>query len=395
MHSRPPSDESPVVIACSRLPLPIRSGLDLRTLSIARALSSTRPVGLFALTGSDHIPGLQTAVYTPAVVAGHRFLPPEQVVTEILSGDPKSLQAPADDGALRALRDFISHMKARILVISRIDMAPYLDAIEEEKGVTAVLDLDEVQSELLPSIAMMLPSQGHRLLFLRYSAAIASLEADAIERFSHIWVSSPAEVERVGRNYPGRQPHLVPNSIDVATYARPSATSTVCHEALFPANFGYRPNIDAARFITDELLPRTEQQRFVLAGNLVPDWLRTRQGPRVRVVEDPADMRPLFWTARVTVVPLKAGGGSRLKILESMASSTPVISTAVGASGLDISPGRHFLEAETAEEFLRCLEEVVVDPTAAQSLADAALTYVQEAHSLESLARHLAEAVPR
>jgi glycosyltransferase involved in cell wall biosynthesis len=87
-------------------------------------------------------------------------------------------------------------------------------------------------------------------------------------------------------------------------------------------------------------------------------------------------MRPVFESATVFVVPLLSGGGTRLKILEAMAMQLPIVSTAIGAEGIDCNPGEHLLVADSDQEFARAVVELLRDETRRQSMGKAARTWV-------------------
>ena len=118
---------------------------------------------------------------------------------------------------------------------------------------------------------------------------------------------------------------------------------------LFMGSLDWRPNLDAVSLLleTSSQGCRNEFRTRTLAivGRRPPDWLKARAAalPGVNVFADVPDVRPFLAHCGMLVVPLRIGGGSRLKILEALASGTPVISTRVGAEGLKLTPGRDLL----------------------------------------------------
>ena len=98
-------------------------------------------------------------------------------------------------------------------------------------------------------------------------------------------------------------------------------------------------------------MPRIPAATLSLVGRRPPEWLRAKVAntPGVRVFADVPDVRPFLATAGMLVVPLRIGGGSRLKILEALATETPVVSTRVGAEGLQLTPDRDLIVTETPD----------------------------------------------
>jgi glycosyltransferase involved in cell wall biosynthesis len=111
----------------------------------------------------------------------------------------------------------------------------------------------------------------------------------------------------------------------------------------------------------------------------------------VELHADVPDVRPHLESAHAMVVPLRIGGGSRLKILEAAAAGVPVVSTAVGAEGLSLSPGQHYLEAESAESIADALAVLIRDRATGDRIATAACRHVQEHYGWDSCAERLDE----
>jgi glycosyltransferase involved in cell wall biosynthesis len=116
----------------------------------------------------------------------------------------------------------------------------------------------------------------------------------------------------------------------------------------------------------------------LVGSNPSPAVLALRSSPNVEVTGTVGDVRPYYRDALAAIVPLRVGGGTRLKILEAMAAGTPVISTALGAEGLAVSPGENILLTETAEQWVAALEAVSSDGALRSRLAGAGHALVRE-----------------
>jgi glycosyltransferase involved in cell wall biosynthesis len=126
----------------------------------------------------------------------------------------------------------------------------------------------------------------------------------------------------------------------------------------------YPPNVDAAVWFCNEILPRLQRKLpalgFKIVGrNPTPQVLNLAKRQGVQVTGTVADIRSYVAGALAVVVPLRSGGGTRLKILEAMAMERPVISTSVGAEGLEIMPGTDILIADDAEQFVSQVERLM------------------------------------
>jgi glycosyltransferase involved in cell wall biosynthesis len=164
---------------------------------------------------------------------------------------------------------------------------------------------------------------------------------------------------------------------------------------LFLGSLEWRPNQDALRLFFSDILPHLVQRRRDLKVQIVgrnpPEWLRAQANatPCVEVIPNVPDVRPYLARASVMTVPLRIGGGSRLKILEAMAAGTPVVSSAVGCEGLAVRDGVHLHVADDpsahADALLRCIDA----PDDSLPLTAAARRLARDQYDWEALARRL------
>ncbi|WP_051723439.1 glycosyltransferase family 4 protein [Streptomyces albus] len=144
---------------------------------------------------------------------------------------------------------------------------------------------------------------------------------------------------------------------------------------LFQGAFDWPPNADAARWLTVEILPliheRVPEAKVVLAGASTPD-VAALAGPHVEVAGAVPSMTPCLRAADLVVVPLRVGSGTRIKILEAFAHGVPVVSTTIGAEGLDVVTGEHLAVADTADGLARHCADLLTDRARRTAMAAAA-----------------------
>lgn len=164
---------------------------------------------------------------------------------------------------------------------------------------------------------------------------------------------------------------VVPNGVDVAEFY-PHEGSTEPGEILFTGLMSYYPNRQAIRWFLDSVYPKIRQAlpsaRLTVAGANPPRWLLARRSLEVRVTGVVPDMRPYFQRARVVIVPLMIGGGTRVKILEAQAMARPVVSTSLGAEGLNVTSSSIVL-ADDADAFASNVVRLLTDATFALHVA--------------------------
>lgn len=185
---------------------------------------------------------------------------------------------------------------------------------------------------------------------------------------------------------------VVPNGVDTGEYApgEPAGGDNI----LMVGTLSYKPNVDAVLYFYREIFP--ELQRSIPGCTLTivgkdPD-ARIRllaTDPAVRVHANVADVRPYYRQAFVAVVPLSAGGGTRLKIIEALALGVPVVSTAIGCEGLEVVNGESILIADTPREFIASIGTLHGSAALRRALAASGRRLVEERYDWAAIARGL------
>jgi polysaccharide biosynthesis protein PslH len=184
----------------------------------------------------------------------------------------------------------------------------------------------------------------------------------------------------------------VPTGVNIEYFAR-AKTSETPADLVFVGSMDYMPNVDSVLYFTREILPLIRKQRpgctVTVVGRKPPREILAiaEQDPKVRITGTVPDVRPYLWSSAVSIVPLRVGGGTRLKIYESMAAGTAVVSTTVGAEGLAIQPPTDIRIADTPEAFAAECLRLLGNPGERQAVAAAALEMVSNHFSWDQVCR--------
>ena len=265
-----------------------------------------------------------------------------------------------------------------------------------------VLDLDEDDGHTLRSIAALLAANGDQSAAddeIADAAKYESLIGEYLPRFDLSLVASEEEAAALSRRYPAAALGVIANAIrHPASLA--TAESAVASQPVEPIDFlmvgslGYYPNADGAQFFCRDILPRIGQGRVTILGSRPPaSVLALGRRPGVSVLADVASLAPYYAAARVAVVPIRAGGGSRIKILEAFAHGRPVVATRLGAEGLAVVDGQHLLIADTPEEFAAAARRLLADPDLAARLVSQARALVEQRYALDRVASTIEKAI--
>jgi glycosyltransferase involved in cell wall biosynthesis len=183
----------------------------------------------------------------------------------------------------------------------------------------------------------------------------------------------------------------IPTGVDIG-YFRPESGREQPHRLVFSGSMDWYPNEDAMLHFIEAILPRLRQVHPDLAVTIVGRNPRERlraaaQAARVEVTGTVNDVRPFVAQGSVYVVPLRVGGGTRLKIFEALAMGKAVVSTTIGAEGLGLEAGRHLLIADADEEFARTVLTLLASPDRRRALGREGRRIVEQRYAWPMVAQ--------
>jgi glycosyltransferase involved in cell wall biosynthesis len=194
-------------------------------------------------------------------------------------------------------------------------------------------------------------------------------ELRAVGRASHVVTMTDEDAARLRRFLPDLRVTTSPIGVDCADLRPPPTPPPIEADLLFVGNFVHPPNIDAVRFLVDEVVPRIGRAvRVRIAGGNAPQEIAALARPGIDVVGPVPDLRAALAAAAVVVAPVRFGTGMRAKVLDGLAMARPVVTTSLGAEGLGATPGRQLLVADGAAAFAAAVRSVLDDPALARRL---------------------------
>ncbi len=251
----------------------------------------------------------------------------------------------------------------RLGVIEHFWCASYAKALRPHCD-RLVLDLHNIESELARTHALATGGL-QRVAGKRFAAAYARLEQRWIPQFDVVLVASEADRRRV--DHPSV--HVFPNALP--EIARPDVAET--DSIVFSGNLEYHPNVEAVRWFRNEIwsrLPNTIRWRLIGRN---PEAVAPIVGgdQRIELIGPVDDAVTEIARSRVAIVPLLSGSGTRFKILEAWAAARAVVSTSIGAEGLEARAGEHLLIADTPSEFAAAVVRLLEDEALRRKLGEA------------------------
>jgi glycosyltransferase involved in cell wall biosynthesis len=258
-----------------------------------------------------------------------------------------------------------------------------------------IIDSHDVHYDLARQIAMSAASFGRRIHAQLNWRKLKREEIAAYEGADGVCVCSVADQERLAKDAPAARAVVIPNAADIeGMQPRASDPAPDADTVLFFGLLASVPNVDGLQYFVREIWPRILVGRpgakFLVVGAKPAAALRSLEGSGVSIVGPVDDLRPYLSRAAAVVVPLRLGSGTRLKILESWAMARPVVSTSLGAEGLESVAGRHLLIADDPEEFAAAVLRILREPELATRLGAAGRALVSESYSWRGTAESLA-----
>lgn len=376
-----------------RPPHPSRDGLAIRNYHLLAALSEQFRVRAFALLdperayGRGEVPRGLEVEWVPQARRSVRRI--GAAAASLLAGGPYSARL------YRSAR-----LKRRVLAEAAAETPRWIVAHSYHVGPAALeagapvwIDFHNLDSEIWRRTSAHASSPLVRWFAAAQAPRVARLERTLVSGAAGLSCVSRKDAEGLRGLGAGVEPLVVPNGVDVSRYAmrRDAPPEEV---VFFVGDLSWPPNADAVRWFRSRVWPDLRRMRprarVEILGRGAPSDLAGASEPDFRLFGEGADTRPHWARAAVSVVPLAAGGGTRLKILESAASGVPVVSTPVGAEGLEFVPEREIRLREEPEGFARAVAELLADRSLARAQAAAARARVEALYDWERIGREFA-----
>ena len=277
---------------------------------------------------------------------------------------------------------------------------------EGENSYATVLGEQNIDSRIWRRLATEESNLLKKLIFRSQYRRFVSYESRICHRFDICLCVSEEDGRELKSRCPEAAIEVVPNGVDT-DYFRPEESGEEEECLVFTGSMDWQPNEDAVVYFCDQILPLIQAElpeiKFLIVGSNPGDRvLRLSEIRGVTVTGWVEDVRPYISDAGVFIVPLRIGGGTRLKILQALAMEKAVISTSIGCEGLNLRPGEHILVADEPRQFADETVQLIRDRSLRRRLGENGKTFVQERYDwdvivkkLELVYRNLSHKTPR
>lgn len=318
---------------------------------------------------------------------------PSDLVRGVLSTTPFSVINYTSSAYRERLQRWSSDTAYDVLLVEDVVLAQYRDAVSAP---VQLLDMHNIESHLMARFAENTGNPAKRWYAGMTAKKLARYEAAVSMQFGRVFVCSADDRERLRQLASSANIDVVPNGIDVDAFA-PDSSVASDGSIVFVGTMDYHANVTGAVHFVREILPLIQRSQpnvhLYIVGKAPTEEVRALASDFVHVTGGVPDVRPYVHRAAVSVVPLLVGGGTRLKILESMAMGKAIVSTTIGCEGIDARDGDTIRFADTPEQFARTVVELLASPEARVGLGTRARAFVEANYRWSAILSRVAEAI--
>jgi len=369
-------------------PYPLHGGGAYRTASLLHYFAGFADIDLVLISESRQPallpPGLvrkQSVIGLPAHGKGtlERYL---RNARRAVAGVPPLVDRLS--GLRPSIAQAIGENRYELGIVEHSWCAPYINEIASVCKLT-VLDLHNVESVLHQRCAAAsrgLIAMGHK----RFAKLSQTLESKLFPEYSVILATSSEDAALVNRIAPSARVAVYPNAMPWVQIPQVAAQPLIA----FSGNFEYHPNIDAVRFLLDEIWPEIRRRHPEFRLRLIGRNSQLFRAPGVETTGPVEDALSEIAAASVVIAPLRVGSGTRIKILEAWAAGRPVVATPLAVEGLNFEDGHDVLLATAATELADAVDLLLADPQTSERIARAGRLRFEQEYTWEAAWRSLA-----
>ena len=394
-----------ILLLTPQLPYPPHQGTTIRNYNLIRQLARRHEVHLLSFVQRreelDAAVPLGETCRSVRVVSAPQRTTAQRIQVLFTSALPDMAMRLPSQEFHETLDAYMEQERPDVVQVEGIEMAQYGLALAARRtGSCPILVFDDHNAEYVLQRRAFETDLRHprRWVGAMYSWVqwhrLARYERLTCERHDWTVVASEADAAAIHRLIPSLDLKIIPNGVDSAFYRLDAdfekGFALPSNSMVFTGKMDFRPNIDGVSWFVHEVFPLIQAQvpdaRFYIVGQKPhPRVVALSEKPGVVVTGYVDDVRPYIARAAAYVVPLRIGGGTRLKIMEAMAMGAALVSTSLGCEGFPLVSGKHLKIADEEDSFASAVVELLRDPVQVQRLGTQARRFVEERYDWASI----------
>lgn len=394
-----------ILVVDEEIPFPLNSGKRLRTFNLLKPLASRHDI-TFICRRHEHLvdnnsialeqAGIKTLVVPDPIrkKQGWRFF--TALFANLFSPYPYSVSSHYSHLLISQIKTLVKEKQFDLI---HCEWTPYAINIQQWLGtIPAVVDAHNIEAMIWGRNFQVEKNLFKKAYIYLQWQKMSTFEKRSFAKFNRCVAVSIQDAKLISETVPEERIDVVANGVDTSYFKRNellNQSKTPSKKLVFTGSLDWRPNVDGLLYFLDKVFPlikkRSPQCHLIIVGRNPMAVLRAKVADMsdATLTGTVDDVRPYMEEAAVYVVPLRVGGGSRLKILEALSMEMPVVSTTIGAEGLDVTPNQDILLADTPEEFTEAVITVLNDSDKADELGKRGRHLVEAQYRWHALAIRL------
>ena len=366
-----------VAVFTPYLPSPPDTGGKIRSYFLLRALAQRFEVDLFTVyhgkrPGDEDIKALRAFCHQVILFRVEKRWRTRDRILRVLNPLPRGVNHFISADSIAQARWHLENNEYDLLVADELHMTPYAELAPH---LPRVVTLQKVDYAHYKEVALARSWGLEKVLDLTEAWKMRRYTQAKMKLYQGFLACSEQDAAMLQEHAPEAPALVIANGVDLNAFAPSEPSEPGEPVLLYTGSMSYYPNIDAVKFFFSKVYGPLRQEvpdiRVQIVGHDPPRQIRDLvKLPGVEVTGSVPDVRPYYNGATVFIVPLRLGGGTRLKIVEAMAMDLPVVSTTVGAEGLAIHPGENILIADDAASFAESVLRLLRDASLRKQIAE-------------------------
>jgi glycosyltransferase involved in cell wall biosynthesis len=379
------------------LPIPERSGTNIRIMNLIRGLSSKgEDVDLITFNDKSKVQDdfieLKKHCRNVCLVPWEKnpkLLQLWPILQRFLQWEPFILKYYEKEGFKKQLGKIASENNYNIIVIEHSVMAKYFYCLHQNHGAKTVLVMHDIAFSLY-----QLRYRYERNIFEKMKLLLSMLpfkkwESKMASLFDMVITVSEHDKKLLLSRMHKVDVRVVANGVNTKIN-QPFSREARRENILFIGAMDYEPNVDAILYFCNEIFDLIKKSRpncnlIIVGRSPTEKIIRLGNRPGIIIAGEVKEVKPFYEKSLVAIVPLRSGGGTRLKILEAMALGTPVVSTSIGCEGLEVKNGENILVADIPSDFSQMVISLITDVALWKCISLKARALVEETYDWEKI----------
>jgi glycosyltransferase involved in cell wall biosynthesis len=364
--------EMKILIISPRVLIPPRSGYAIRLLSLIKGLSQNNKIDLVAINfdalQEEDIAELRKYCQNVFLASWRKRSKLQQVwpiMKKFMKKEPFFTKYVESEDLKKLVYNLSHKEKYQIIIVEHSVMATYFHSLHPKHGAKTVLDMYDICFSKYHSMYRYENNIFKKIKLLLSWLPLRKWEAKMASFFDMVITVSEPDKKLILSRMPNCNVMIVANGVDTKTH-RPFPREGRGENIFFVGAMDYEPNVDAILYFCNEIFNLIKKNRpnctLIVVGKSPPaQIIGLNKRPGIMIVGEVEDVKPFYKKSLISVVPLRSGGGTRLKILEAMALGTPVVSTSIGCEGLHVENNRNILIADNPADFAQQITNLLTD----------------------------------